>query len=372
MKTRNRYTMVVFSVGLPLVLIFMLGMGIQRTEAKDLNQSLPDVTSTDHVISFTQAAGNLTRLDHTSEIAFTPAFAAYLPAIYHNYESPYLEKVYTTPDYLQTDPAYGGLPGGGRMYCGPVAVSNSLMWLDDNGYDSLAPNTNDSRKDQFDLICLLGSSDYMNTSLMNGTGVNSLLNGVDRFIQDKGYQYVRLQYQGWRYHNPRFSTGVDVPNLEWIKQGIRGNSSAWLNYGKYTYDAVSDEYTRTGGHWVTLVGYGYDSSLANPTYLVIHDPAWGDGSSITNLYLLLEEIDSGTLVGNYTGLPRSAIGFCRVTTSTYVGANNADLDMHIASENADFRILDGVVVMEMPMRATSVDISLAAPSLGDVYTNEGN
>lgn len=34
----------------------------------------------------------------------------------------------TLPDLTQTDPR-GEFARGGKSYCGPVAVSNSLMWL---------------------------------------------------------------------------------------------------------------------------------------------------------------------------------------------------------------------------------------------------
>jgi hypothetical protein len=193
---------------------------------------------------------------------------------------------------------------------------------------------------------------------------------VDWYLQDCGYQYARLQYQGWRYHDPAFGTGVEVPDLPWIKQGIRGYSSAWLNLGWYNYDAGTDQYTRTGGHWVTLVGYGHDSSLATPTYLIIHDPAWGDGSSIFNLYLFLERIDSGTLVGNYSGLPRSAVGYYKATRTLYPQANNTTLVS--APEAADFGILDGVVVLEMPETPTSVDTPPASSRPARLLINEGD
>jgi hypothetical protein len=118
------------------------------------------------------------------------------------------------------------------------------------------------------------------------------------------------------------------------------------------------------------VGYGHDSSLATPTYLIIHDPAWGDGSSITNLYLFLERIDSGALVGNYTGLPRSAVGYYKATRTLYPQANDTALDS--APESVDFGILDGVVVLEMPETPTSVDLTPESPRPARLLLNEGD
>jgi hypothetical protein len=46
----------------------------------------------------------------------------------------YLIKVDTTPD-LRQSLAAAHLPYGGDPYCGPVAVSNSLVWLSRNGFN---------------------------------------------------------------------------------------------------------------------------------------------------------------------------------------------------------------------------------------------
>lgn len=248
--------------------------------------------------------------------------------------SVFLEKIDTTPDYMQTDPAYGGLPDGGTQYCGPVSVSNSLMWLSDNGFPNLTPHSNDRKRDQFDVARLLGSPTYMNIG-SQGVGANGLCNGLKQYILDKGYTYNRLEFQGWRYINPEFDTGEDVPNLEWVKLGVIGYGSVWLNIGWYTYDSVTDEYTRIGGHWITLVGYGHDGGSPNLDYLIAHDSASRAGTTFANEYILPVRINSGTLNGSYTGLPHSAVGFYKMTDG-----------MHIRF-TADFGILDAVIVLEM-------------------------
>jgi hypothetical protein len=250
-------------------------------------------------------------------------------------ESVFLEKINITPDYTQTDLTYGGFPGGGGQYCCPVSVSNSLVWLADNGFPNLAPRSDDRKRDQFDVAYVLGSPSYMNTSLENGTGSNKLCNGLKQYILDKGYTYNRLEFQGWRYVEPEFDTGEDTPDLNWVKHGVKGYGSVWLNIGWYTYDSLTDEYTRIGGHWITLVGYGHDGSSPNPDYLIAHDPASRAGTTFANEYILPMQINSGTLKGAYACLPHSAVGFYKMTDG-----------MHI-SFRADFGILDAVIVLEM-------------------------
>lgn len=245
------------------------------------------------------------------------------------------DKIYAIPDYYQTDPSYGGFPEGGSNYCAPTSVSNSLMWLANNGFENLASNTADRKKDQYDLIANLAAN-YMATDPSEGTNVKDVLTGVKNYLSDKGCKDFQLKYQGWRPSVSEADTGIEIPDMGWIKSGIEGTGSVWLNLGWYTYDAGKDEYTRVGGHWVTLVGSGYNG---NPDYLVVHDP----NTCYANQSVLPVRITSGTLTGSNPGLPRSAIGFYKL--------NNG---MRISSK-ADFGILDGVVVLSMnPLSSVNV------------------
>jgi hypothetical protein len=249
---------------------------------------------------------------------------------------PYLDKVEATPDYTQTDQAYGGLPGGGTQYCGPVTVSNSLIWLADNGFPQLAQASGDRKADQFDLIKILGDEDHMDTSLNNGTGVFGVTSGVQQYITERGLAYERLEYQGWRTRPASVETGQDWPQLDWIQTGIQGLGAVWLNIGWYTYDPLTDAYYRVGGHWVTLVGHGHDGENENPAYLIVHDPAPRDGLEFNNCHVRVELIQSGWLTGTKTGLPREAAGYYKL---------GGELKLNT---RADCGILDGVVVLEMP------------------------
>jgi len=265
------------------------------------------------------------------------------------------DKIYSTPDFLQTDSSYGGIPGG-QNYCGPVSVSNSLIWLDDNDFNNLVGNTNDRKRDQYNLIIKLGSSEYMDAS--EGTSVNRLLEGVKTYVIDKGYAFHTIKYQGWKYHYSEYSTMNDKPDLNWIRNAIDGNGVAWLNIGWYTYNNYTNTYTRIGGHWVTLVGYGHNGySDSNPNYLIIHDPASRAdkyGACFSNEYILPVRIFNGTLEGDEYGLPKSANGYYKLTDG-----------MHINS-SADFAILDGAV-------AARIDLPGNIDNDGDGYSfNNGD
>ena len=87
------------------------------------------------------------------------------------------------------------------------------MWLSDNGFPNLAPHTADRKKDQYDVAYLLGSHLYMDTA-STGTSVDYLCRGLKRYIQDRGYTYKRLDYQGWIHVDPEFKTGQSIPDLK--------------------------------------------------------------------------------------------------------------------------------------------------------------
>src|SRR6266496_1521053 len=66
----------------------------------------------------------------TASIYPIPTAASKVPAIY-------LDKVGATPNLMQSLPE-AKLPWNGAPHCGPVAVSNSMIWLGKNGYERLS------------------------------------------------------------------------------------------------------------------------------------------------------------------------------------------------------------------------------------------
>ena len=215
------------------------------------------------------------------------------------------------PDFTQSQ-ITGWQHRNGSQYCGPVAVSNSLYWLAG------------MKGSQTSLIKQLASPRYMNTDVRRGTGTTQMLNGIDAMATDLFGGYQSLEYQGWKMHPFRFSTGVKVPDFNWITQELSANTAVWLNVGWYEYDRERNLYFRVGGHWVTLVGY-------QDNLLILHDPAPRAGQSFANEYVQTSIIRSGALAGRLAGLPRSANGYLLLGNG-----------MHIKSI-ADVAIVDGAI-----------------------------
>lgn len=247
--------------------------------------------------------------------------------------APCTERLGCIPDLTQTDPQ-ARFPYQGVHYCGPCAVSNSIMWLGENGYEKLLPKAREKLQVQADLTRLLASRKYMDTTLEWGTSPADILKGISRYLRDCGYEYADLSYQGWRKIPRRFNTGETRPRLEWIQSGFLGDSAVWLNVGWYVFSPKKNRYMRVGGHWVTLVGFGVDENgRENPDVLIIHDPATLQKHTSGNDYVRLEKIGGGTLVTG-SGKMYGATGFFKMA------------GMEI-SEDADLGILDGAIRLQM-------------------------
>ena len=228
------------------------------------------------------------------------------------------QKATETPHFWQRD-SRGGFENGGRDYCCPVAVSNSLVYLARHGFPALLSN-GDGIQPQIDLINRLASSDYFGTDPQNGTPPGAVLTGVQKYVEAKGYGCERLEYEGWRQvgRNNNGAIKAGRPALDWIKEGIRSpNGAVWLNIGWYR-QLDQGHWKRIGGHWVTLVGYGGTdaNAVVKPLLLLIHNPATRDNmnpaDNLSNDVIHLEQIGEGTL-DTGTKSTEDAAGMYRVS-----------------------------------------------------------
>ncbi len=218
----------------------------------------------------------------------------------------YIDRLDSLPDYYQRDRSFGGFPLGGSMYCGPTAAANAILPLLQT-YGS-AKNQNDSvpeKRQIYEIIKELGSQSYCNTG-KNGSGPSQICNGLQKYLHDNGINNVEIRHFGWRDAGNGFQIGNAPPVLDNARLSLYQKDAVLINFGWYDYNAKKNTYTRTGGHWVTLAGYGFNGKKADSSYIVIHDPEtpWS-----VNDYKKLKVIKSGTLKGKVPGLPRDASGF---------------------------------------------------------------
>lgn len=235
------------------------------------------------------------------------------------------------PDLTQTDPELG-VDGGGESWCGPVAVSNALMWLGEHGHETLIPAGADARARQLALVRLLGSGRFMGTTSTGGTGTANLLVGLERYMRSTGWGYRRLEYQGWRGHPYRFSTRVKVPSLDFARAALDQGGVAVIHVGWYTQVRWHDAHRRHGGHWLTVTAVGVDAEgRAVPDALVVNDPAPYAGTEPSRHFVRLERLDEGWLLAEDGAFP--AKGYSRLTGGM------------LLKRPGDIAVLDGIVTL---------------------------
>ncbi len=137
--------------------------------------------------------------------------------------------------------------------CAPVAVANSLVWLE--GRTDVAH--------QVEVVNQLAHYRYMVTSPVIGTSPAGLLRGVRRYLGEHGIDYVALRYAGWR-EVPADARDAAMAELRWLHAGLDARAALWVNLGWYR-ELLPGVFERQGGHWVTAVGY-------DAGRLVVHDP----------------------------------------------------------------------------------------------------
>jgi hypothetical protein len=220
------------------------------------------------------------------------------------------------------------------MYCAPAAVSNSLMWLDDQGFEDIViSDTEDRKYDQFRLILELSSPEYLNTNVEIGTSHANILEGLERFLSGRGYENQSLSHQGWMPVPDEFNRGEQV-SLEWMQDGLRGCGSVWFSIGFFDYQPEFDIYTLKRSHMVTLVGFGHNGRGSNSNILIIHDPLQGNEAFRDEITLQAEILEGGVLEGSALGLPRPADGYYRLEG--------------IERGEGEFAILNSAIVLKMP------------------------
>ncbi|MBN2191366.1 MAG: hypothetical protein JW751_01000 [Polyangiaceae bacterium] len=208
------------------------------------------------------------------------------------------------PDLTQSDPRLG-LPLDGASHCGPVAVSNALVWLAEHGYPALLPHgaTRDDR--QIAAVRALAGRSYMATNPTGGTGTIGLLRGLERWVIDRGYRIAALEYAGWRAHHPRHATGRRVPDLPWLEQHLAAGGVAFLHVGWYRPPTRWElAYERRGGHWLTIARAVPSADAASrdaPSEvgeLWLRDPAPYGGTTPSMEHVRVARLPSGWLLAD--------------------------------------------------------------------------
>lgn len=200
-------------------------------------------------------------------------------------------KAALTPAFCQRDPE-AGFANDGRYYCAPTSISDGLIYLSRaREMPKLVDGTGKSA--QIDLIHKL--AEEMNVDPDKGAGPERILTGLRSYVESKGYPFARLELATWRKvsaENARYKI-AGKPDLKWMREAARDPDCVMV-FNNGWYQEGDDGYTRSGGHWVIVVGTG-----ADPLSFIIHNPKLSPEDQRLNQLLNLTLLNKDfTVVGD--------------------------------------------------------------------------
>lgn len=213
----------------------------------------------------------------------------------------------------------------GKAWCGPVSVSNVLIYLARRHFQMLILPMGSLSKlaSQVKLVETLAK--YMKTNSRYGTDPIDMMEGLEKYVRERGYK-TKIKWKG-RFDGGSFHQG-NKPDVDWIMRGAISTSNTILNIGGYKYNSKKFEYKRGEGHYLTVAGF-----KANNSELIVHDTAIG-GSKGKNV-CALSEIERGKFAKQYDDcLTRYAAGFFKIS------------GIHIPND-AEIAIVDGALVFNV-------------------------
>ncbi len=236
------------------------------------------------------------------------------------------------------------LPKRGYAYCGPTAVANVLLWMNDHRMEEQyrsngAPLRVANRERTFEvddagrLIRRLG--EYMETDIDNGTPPADLVRGLNRYFQENGHRDYAVSYHGIRPLKVGDKRVKGPPSLRELSRTIQDGAFAVLNLG--WYKEHNGRLVRIGGHWVTFKGW---KKADGKRFLLVHDPASRPYWKPAAIALRLQRIKRGELLDAVDKWSYDAAGFHVL---------HGPIDR---AKGSDYAVLEGVVFIEPHRKGT--------------------
>ncbi len=223
------------------------------------------------------------------------------------------------PNFSQFDSRNQAMHGYEGSLCGPIAVSNILIYLARRNFQMLLPPMGNQTELQAHFKLVEKLTKCMRTSKKTGTHWHDAIEGIEKYICERGYK-VKISYDEGSCD---LSGCRKVNNPAQIMKSVIGPSNAILSIAWCRVTPSSLKYWQTGEHFATLAGF----ARSEVNKLIIHDP--GFSSTRAPEYAELQEIKKGFCKYWVDRKFHSAEGFYEldgIEIDTEKGANRAVLD----------------------------------------------
>ncbi|GEM_PF-1611866 len=171
-----------------------------------------------------------------------------------------------TGTFCQKDPE-AGFENDGSNYCAPTSIANGLLYLATaRDMKDLVDGTDHGA--QVALIKKL--AEHMDTDPDIGTNPSKIINGLESYLQGKGYSFASLEVAGWRNLNDEHEKYLvsKKPEMQWMQKAVKDPDTVVIFNNGWYRETDDGDYIRKGGHFVIAVGAG-----PNAGEFQVHNPA---------------------------------------------------------------------------------------------------
>lgn len=189
-----------------------------------------------------------------------------------------------TGTFCQKDPE-AGFENDGSNYCAPTSIANGLLYLATaRGMKDLVDGTDHEAQ----VATIKKLAEEMDTDPEIGTNPSKIIDGLESYLDGKGYSIASLEIAGWRRINDEHSKYLvsQKPEMQWMQKAVKDPDTLVI-FNNGWYRESDDGYLRKGGHFVIAVGEGPGDSEFQ-----VHNPALEPDEQKTETSVIMSPLGS--------------------------------------------------------------------------------
>jgi len=189
-----------------------------------------------------------------------------------------------TGTFCQKDPE-AGFENDGSNYCAPTSIANGLLYLATaRGMKDLVDGTDHEAQ----VATIKKLADEMETDPDIGTNPSRIIDGLESYLDGRGYSIASLEIAGWRIINDEHGKYLvsRKPEMKWMQKAVKDPDTLVI-FNNGWYRESDDGYIRKGGHFVIAVGEGPGAGEFQ-----VHNPALEPDEQKTETSVIMTPLGS--------------------------------------------------------------------------------